>query len=122
MEILFLIFHICLSKVGYVPRSWEELILNKIADELISWHVRQVIINKLVIGLPIAAAALIPPLIVEYTSLALLLMLALAAETMVYVVVHEVVPEICGHEHDEPLTIGFFTGFTAMLLLDTLLV
>jgi len=72
-------------------------------------------------GLSEAAAALIPPLIVEYTSLTLPLMLALAAGAMVYVVVHEVVPEIYGHEHDEPSTLGFFAGFTTMLLLDTLL-
>ncbi len=72
-------------------------------------------------GLSEALAALIPPLIVEHVSLALPLMLALAAGAMVYVVVHEVVPEIYGHEHDEPSTLGFFAGFTAMLLLDTLL-
>lgn len=72
-------------------------------------------------GLSEAAAALVPPLIIEYVHVALPLMLALAAGAMVYVVVHEVVPEIYGHEHDEPSTLGFFAGFIAMLLLDTLL-
>jgi len=66
-------------------------------------------------------AAFIPLAIVSFISLALPVILALAAGAMIYVVVHEVVPEIYGHGHDEASTIGFFTGFIVMLLLDSLL-
>ncbi len=48
-------------------------------------------------------------------------MMSLAAGAMVYVVVHELVPEIYGRGHDEASTLGFFIGFIAMLSLDTLL-
>ncbi|MCX8180143.1 MAG: ZIP family metal transporter [Thermofilaceae archaeon] len=72
-------------------------------------------------GVAEALSALIPPLIVEHVEAALPFTSALAAGAMIYVVVHEVVPEIYGHEHDEPSTIGFFAGFIGMLLLDTLL-
>ena len=71
-------------------------------------------------GLAEAAAAIIPPILIEYVSIALPAMLALAAGAMVYVVAHEITPDIYGHEHDEPSTFGFFAGFVAMLLLDTL--
>ncbi len=72
-------------------------------------------------GVAEAISALLPPLVVEHVELALPFMMALAAGAMIYVVIHEVVPEIYGHEHDEPSTAGFFLGFLAMLLLDTAL-
>ena len=55
------------------------------------------------------------------TTTLLPFLMSLSAGAMIYVVVHEIIPEIYGHEHDEPSTIGFFIGFLAMLLLDTLL-
>lgn len=72
-------------------------------------------------GVAEAVSALLPPMVIEHAELALPFMMALAAGAMVYVVIHEVVPEIYGHEHDEPSTLGFFAGFVAMLLLDTAL-
>ncbi len=72
-------------------------------------------------GLAEAFAALIPAVLVAYAHIALPLMLALASGSMVYVVVHEIIPEIYGHERNEPSTIGFFIGFIVMLLLDSLL-
>ncbi len=55
------------------------------------------------------------------TTTLLPFLMSLSAGAMIYVVVHEIIPEIYGHKHDEPSTIGFFIGFLAMLLLDTLL-
>jgi len=71
-------------------------------------------------GVSEALVAPLPALLLESVREALPLLMGLAAGAMIYVVVHEVVPEIYGHEHDEPSTLGFFTGFTAMLLLDVL--
>lgn len=71
-------------------------------------------------GVAEAVSAVVPALIVEHVAVALPLLMALAAGAMVYVVVHEMVPEIYGHEHEEPSTLGFLSGFVTMLLLDTL--
>ena len=65
-------------------------------------------------------AAFIPLLIITFIGTALPLMLAIASGAMVYVVIHEIIPEIYGHEHDEQSTIGFFIGFILMLILDTM--
>ncbi len=72
-------------------------------------------------GLVEAVAALIPAILVTYAHIALPLMLALASGSMIYVVVHEIIPEIYGHEHNEPSTLGFFIGFIVMLVLDSVL-
>ncbi|MCD6563016.1 MAG: hypothetical protein J7K23_03740 [Thermoproteales archaeon] len=53
---LYLIFHLWLSKPRYASNTLEAVILNEIIDKVVSWHVRQVIINKLIIWLPLAAA------------------------------------------------------------------
>ncbi len=66
-------------------------------------------------------AAIIPPLLVGLIPVMLPLMLALAAGAMIYVVVHEITPDIYGHGHDEPATLGFFLGFIIMLILDSVL-
>ena len=66
-------------------------------------------------------AALIPPLIIVAVSVMLPFMLALAAGAMIYVVVHEITPDIYGHGHDEPASLGFFIGFIVMLILDSIL-
>jgi len=68
-----------------------------------------------------ALTATIPPLIVSLIGFTLPLVLALAAGAMIYVVTHEIIPDIYGHEHDEPSTLGFFIGFLTMLILDTIL-
>ncbi len=66
-------------------------------------------------------AALIPPLIITMVSIMLPFMLALAAGAMIYVVIHEITPDIYGHGHDEPASLGFFLGFIVMLILDSVL-
>ncbi len=48
-------------------------------------------------------------------------LMSFSAGAMIYVVVHELVPEIYSHGHDDISTTGFFTGFIIMLILDTLL-
>ena len=48
-------------------------------------------------------------------------LMSFSAGAMIYVVVHELVPEIYSHGHDDLSTLGFFSGFLIMLLLDTLL-
>ena len=48
-------------------------------------------------------------------------LLSFSAGAMVYVVIHEIIPELYSHGYDEESTFGFFTGFLTMLLLDTLL-
>ena len=50
------------------------------------------------------------------TDLTLPLLLALSASAMIYVVVHEISPEIFGHEHDEYATGGFFLGLVSGIL------
>ncbi|MEM2006880.1 MAG: ZIP family metal transporter [Sulfolobales archaeon] len=51
------------------------------------------------------------------TAVTLPVLLALSASAMLYVVVHEVAPEIFGHEHDEYATLGFVAGLlTGMVI------
>ncbi len=70
-------------------------------------------------------AAYIPWIIIqlfgEFTNIILPFLMSFSAAAMIYVVVHELIPEIYGRGHDDSATIGFFTGFLIMLLLDTLL-
>ncbi|MEM4464988.1 MAG: ZIP family metal transporter [Ignisphaera sp.] len=53
-------------------------------------------------------------------NLTLPLLLSLSASAMIYVVVHEIAPEIFGHEHDEYSTGGLFLGLLIALLFDML--
>ncbi len=50
------------------------------------------------------------------TAVTLPLLLALSASAMVYVVIHEVAPEIFGHEHDEYSTAGLLAGLVLGIL------
>ncbi|MCX8185369.1 MAG: ZIP family metal transporter [Sulfolobales archaeon] len=45
------------------------------------------------------------------------LLMSISASAMIYVVIHEVAPEIFGHEHDEFATVGFIAGVVAGLTL-----
>ena len=72
-------------------------------------------------GLSETAAALIPALMAELAHVALPYLMSLAAGAMIYVVIHEIVPEVMKEGRSELPTIGFFVGFVLMLVLDTLL-
>ncbi|MEM4519459.1 MAG: ZIP family metal transporter [Sulfolobales archaeon] len=48
------------------------------------------------------------------------LLMSFSASAMIYVVVHEIAPEIFGHEHDEYSTIGFVSGTILGLIFETL--
>ena len=72
-------------------------------------------------GIAELASALIPPLLITYINSLLPIMMALASGAMIYVVIHEIIPDIYGHEHNEQSTLGFFIGFLTMLILDTIL-
>jgi len=56
IDLLYLLFHISLSKLGYTPQTLEAAILNRVVDIVVSSHVKHVITNKFVIGIPIGAA------------------------------------------------------------------
>lgn len=56
IEILYLIFHLWMSKIGYTPRTPEAIILNRILSEAVSWHVQEVITSKFILGIPLAVA------------------------------------------------------------------
>ncbi len=56
IELLYLLFHLCLSRLGFTPQTREGIILNRIVDSVVNKHVKHVITNKFVIGIPIAAA------------------------------------------------------------------
>ncbi len=71
-------------------------------------------------GIAEMLAASLPALMITYTHMTLPLVLALASGAMIYVVIHEIVPEIYSHGQDESVTIGFFAGFLVMLFLDSL--
>ncbi len=73
-------------------------------------------------GIAEALAAMLPALMVAYARATLPFVLSLASGAMIYVVVHEVIPGIYGYAQDELVTIGFFVGFLAMLILDSLMV
>lgn len=46
------------------------------------------------------------------------LLMSLSASAMIYVVVHEIAPEIFGHEHDEYATAGFIVGILLGLIFE----
>ncbi len=58
LDLLFLLFHICLAKLGEIPLTHEAEILNKVIDLVVSRHVKHIIDNKFAIGIPIGAATL----------------------------------------------------------------
>ena len=72
-------------------------------------------------GLAEAFAAVLPALMVTYAQVTLPLVLALASGAMIYVVIHEIIPEIYSREHNELVTLGFFIGFLTMLILDSIM-
>jgi len=57
IELLYLLFHICLAKLRYTPLTREAEVLNRVIDTVVNRHVQHVISNKFVIGIPIAASA-----------------------------------------------------------------
>lgn len=63
-------------------------------------------------------AALISTVGLIRAEVTLPFMMALSSSAMSYVVVHEVAPEIFGHEHDEPATFGFIAGVLSGLLFE----
>jgi len=71
-------------------------------------------------GLSEALAALIPAVIIEFTHVALPLLMSLSAGAMVYVVIHEIIPDVMKEGEGEAPTAGFLLGFILMLMLDTL--
>lgn len=54
-KLLYLLFHICLAKLGYPPFTSEAMVLNRVTDAVIDRHVHHIISQKFVIGIPIAA-------------------------------------------------------------------
>ncbi len=72
-------------------------------------------------GLSEFLAAFIPFILVAISYIVLPIFLALAAGAMIYVVVHEMIPETMTSEGNELATLSFITGFITMLLLDSLL-
>ncbi len=70
-------------------------------------------------GVVEAIAAMLPPLIITWIPLALPLLMALAAGAMIYVVVHEISPDIYTGEYKEWASAGFIAGFIVMLVLDS---
>ncbi|MCD6278778.1 MAG: ZIP family metal transporter [Desulfurococcales archaeon] len=71
-------------------------------------------------GLSEALAALIPVVIIQLTHTALPLLMSLAAGAMVYVVIHEIIPDVMKEGEGEVPTAGFLLGFVLMLALDML--
>ena len=71
-------------------------------------------------GISETLAALIPLIIIEYIGVALPFLMSLAAGAMIYVVIHEIVPDVMNKEYSEIASIGFFTGFIVMLVLDSM--
>lgn len=57
--------------------------------------------------------------VLDYEVLTQFIMAA-SAGAMVYIVVHEIVPEVFGHEHDEPATLGFFLGLLLIMVVSSL--
>lgn len=55
-EALFLSFHICLARLRYTSSTRESIVLNRVIDEVVDDHVKHIISNKFVIGVPVAAA------------------------------------------------------------------
>jgi len=72
-------------------------------------------------GVSETLAALIPLMIILYISTALPILMALAAGAMIYVVIHEIIPDIMDGKYSEEASIGFFIGFIVMLVLDSII-
>jgi len=63
-------------------------------------------------------ATTIVPILTLVVDISFSYVMSLAAGAMVYVVVHEMIPDIYSSKHSEISTVGFFLGFITMLLLD----
>ncbi len=72
-------------------------------------------------GFTEAFSATIPAFIISYISITLPFLMSLSAGAMIYVVTHEIIPEIMGKGGAENSTYGFLAGFITMFLLDSLL-
>lgn len=78
------------------------------------------VLAGLVSALSEYSAALLALLGLIDLDLALPLMLSFSAAAMIYVVVHEISPEIFGHEHDDYATAGLLLGLLAGMSLGLL--
>ena len=83
--------------------------------------IAKAIIVGVLSGLTEAFSATIPAFIVSYISITLPFVMSLSAGAMIYVVTHEIIPEIMGKGKTEKSTYGFLIGFLTMFLLDSLL-
>ena len=72
-------------------------------------------------GLVEPIAALCTLLFLENTESTMPILLSFAAGAMLYVIVEELIPESQKGEHSNVGTIGFATGFTLMMILDSVL-
>ncbi|ABN70234.1 zinc/iron permease [Staphylothermus marinus F1] len=91
----------------------------------VSKDMRKSLALGVISGFSELAAAYIPlGVVVLFSNVLELLMpflMSFSAGAMIYVVVHELIPETYSHGHDDLSTLGFFTGFIIMFLLDTFL-
>ncbi len=67
--------------------------------------------------IPLAIIYVFPELLTDLLPF----LMSFSAGAMIYVVVHEIVPEIYGKGYDDAATLGFFMGFLVMISLDVLL-
>jgi len=70
-------------------------------------------------GLSEYLSAFIPLIILIEPQVLLPIMSTLSASMMIYVVIHEIAPEIFGHEHDEYAVAGFLIGLVISIALYT---
>lgn len=56
IDLLYLLFHLCLAKLGFTPQTRERAILNKVIYTVVDNHVSHIVTKKFVVGIPIAAA------------------------------------------------------------------
>jgi len=56
VELLYLLFNLSLSRLGYNPQTREGAILNRVVYSVVSKHVKHIITYKFVVGIPIVAA------------------------------------------------------------------
>ncbi len=66
-------------------------------------------------------SALLPPLFYGLSVSTLPLLMSLSAGAMLYIVIHEIIPDVMGSDYHEYATMGFLIGFIIMFGLDTIL-